>query len=173
MFVVPVTTLALLTPAVQLGQARTEAEIVAQDWANVLGVARQNAESAGVADRYHLLPGDAFTVDFGLDFDSVLLTNFLHHFNKGECERILQRIYQCLNPGGRLFILEFVPNPDRVTPPIPASFSLMMFGLTPEGDAYTMQELQAMLVKAGFTYNELLQVPQSPQQVIVASKQAE
>ena len=143
---------------------------MAQDWPNVLRIAKRNAESAGVADRYQLLPGDAFTVDLGVNFDCVLLTNFLHHFNKRECERILQRIYECLNPGGRLFILEFVPNPDRVTPPVPASFSLMMLGLTPEGDAYTMQELEVMLLNAGFTRNELLQVPRSPQQVIISTK---
>lgn len=153
-----------------LAQRSPDAHIVAQDWANVLPIAKRNAEAAGVADQYQLLPGDAFTVDFGIDFDSVLLTNFLHHFNKGECERILQRIYPCLNPGGHLFILEFVPNPDRVTPPIPASFSLMMLGLTPEGDAYTMQELEAMLLNCGFTHSELLQVPRSPQQVIVSTK---
>jgi ubiquinone/menaquinone biosynthesis C-methylase UbiE len=153
-----------------LAQRGPEAHIVAQDWPNVLPIAKRNAEAAGVADRYQLLPGDAFTIDLGLDFDSVLLTNFLHHFNKGECERILQRIYECLNPGGRLFILEFVPNSDRVTPPIPASFSLMMLGLTPEGDAYTMQELDAMLLNGGFTHSELLQVPRSPQQVIVSTK---
>lgn len=153
-----------------LAQRSPEAHIVAQDWANVLPIAKRNAEAAGVADRYQLLPGDAFTVDLGVGFDSVLLTNFLHHFSKGECERVLQRIYQCLNPGGRLFILEFVPNPDRVTPPIPASFSLMMLGLTPEGDAYTMQELEAMLHNSGFAHSELLQVPRSPQQVVVTAK---
>jgi ubiquinone/menaquinone biosynthesis C-methylase UbiE len=147
-----------------------EAHIVAQDWPNVLRVARQNAESARVSDRYEWLPGDAFTVDFGVDFDAVLVTNFLHHFNKGECERLLQRAYRSLNPGGRLYVLEFVPNSDRITPPIAASFSLMMLGLTPEGDAYTMQELEAMLVNSGFTHSELLQVPKSPQQVIVSTR---
>lgn len=103
-----------------LAQRVAEAEIVAQDWPNVLRIAKGNAESAGIADRYQLLPGDAFTVDLGFNFNCVLLTNFLHHFNKSECQRILRRVYECLNPGGRLFILEFVPNPDRVTPPIPA-----------------------------------------------------
>jgi SAM-dependent methyltransferase len=116
-----------------------------------------------------LLPGDAFTVDFGFDFDCVL-TNFLHHFNKDECERLLQRIYRLLNPGGCLYILEFVPNSDRITPPIAASFSLVMLGLTPDGDAYTMQELEAMLVNSGFTHSELLRVPRSAQQVIVSTR---
>ena len=104
---------------------------MARDRANVPTVAKRNAEAAGVAERYELLPGDAFSVDVGDGFDAVLLSNFLHHFNKAQCERILQRIYGCLNPGGCLFILEFVPNPDRVIPPIPASSSMVM--LTPEG----------------------------------------
>lgn len=153
-----------------LAKCAPEAHIVAQDWPNVLPIAKQNAELAGVAERYELLPGDAFTVNLGSNFDCVLLTNFLHHFNVRDCERILKRIYESLSAGGRLFILEFVPNPDRVTPPIPAWFSLMMLGLTPEGDAYTMRELEAMLVNSGFTRNEVLQVPRSPQQLIVSNK---
>jgi ubiquinone/menaquinone biosynthesis C-methylase UbiE len=122
--------------------------------------------------KHQWLAGDAFTVDFGIEFEAVLLTNLLHHFSKSECERILRRIYECLNPGGRLFILEFVPNADRVTPPIPASFSLTMLVLTPEGDAYTMEELDSMLVNTGFTPGELMQAPQSPEQMMSAAKPA-
>lgn len=152
-----------------LAKRAPQAQIVAQDWANVLQVAKHNADLAEVGERYELLPGDAFTVDFGTGFDCVLLTNFLHHFNKGECERVLQRVHRCLNPGGSLYILEFVPNSDRITPPIPASFSLMMLGLTPEGDAYTMQEFEIMLRNSGFKHCELLQVPRAPQQVVVCT----
>ena len=42
---------------------------------------------------------------------------------------------------GRVVILEMVPNPDRVTPAVPARFSLTMLGGTPAGDAYTLDEL--------------------------------
>ncbi len=153
-----------------LAKRVSEAQIVAQDWPNVLEVAKRNAELAGVADRYHLLPGDAFKVDLGGPFDTVILTNFLHHFTKGECQQLLRRISECLNPGGRLFTLEFIPNADRVSPPIPATFSLMMLGLTPKGDAYTMEELEAMLIDSGFSHNELRQIPQSPQQLVVSTK---
>jgi hypothetical protein len=36
------------------------AHIYAADWKNVLEVATKNAQAMGVADRYHLLPGNAF-----------------------------------------------------------------------------------------------------------------
>ena len=58
------------------------------------------------------------------------------------------------------------PNPDRVTPPVPAAFSMTMLLNTPAGDAYTFAELEAMLREAGFESNERQQVSASPQQLI-------
>jgi len=55
-----------------------------------------------------------------------------------------------LKPGGRVATVEFVPNDDRVSPPMAASFSLMMLGSTEGGDAYTLAEFDAMFRDAGF-----------------------
>ncbi len=158
------------TFGIAIARRAPQAEITAQDWPNVLKIAEQNARAAGLADRYHLLPGDAFAVDFEDGYDTVLLTNFLHHFDEPTCESLLRKIHGCLTPGGRLFTLEFVPNEDRVSPPIPATFSLTMLSLTPSGDAYTMKQYSGMLERAGFTRNELLQVPKAPQQLIVSAR---
>ncbi len=94
-----------------------EAEIVAQDWPKVLAVAEQNASAAGVGGRHHLLPGSAFSVDFGTGFDLVLVTNFLHHFDEPTCTNFLKKVRAATAPGGRLVTLDFIPNEDRVTPP--------------------------------------------------------
>ena len=147
-----------------------QADIVAQDWANVLEVAQANARSAGIADRYRLLPGDAFSVEFGTGYDVVLVTNFFHHFDEKACVTLLKKISACLNPKGCVMTLEFVPNEDRITPPIPAMFSLMMLGATQAGDAYTMKQYERMLGEAGFHKNEMKQVPHSPQQLIISAK---
>jgi ubiquinone/menaquinone biosynthesis C-methylase UbiE len=155
---------------IAVAQRAPEAEIVAQDWPAVLKIAEANAQSAGVGNRYSALAGNAFQVAFGSGFDLVLLTNFLHHFDEQACVALLKKIYACLTPAGRLLTLEFVPNEDRVTPPIPATFSMMMLGLTPAGDAYTKSDFERMMAAAGFTQNELKQVPQSPQQLIISTK---
>lgn len=42
-----------------------QAQIVAQDWPNVLPAASRNALAAGVSERFVELPGNAFEVDFG------------------------------------------------------------------------------------------------------------
>ncbi len=100
-----------------------QAEIVAVDWSSVLEVAKENAERAGVADRFATKAGSAFDVDYGSGYDVVLLTNFLHHFDIPTNETLLRKIYAALNPGGRVATVEFVPNDDRITPPDAAAFS--------------------------------------------------
>jgi ubiquinone/menaquinone biosynthesis C-methylase UbiE len=155
---------------IAVAKRNSQARIVALDWSNVLKVARDNASAAGIADRYELLPGDAFKVGFGGPFDLVLVTNLFHHFDLPTCESLARKIHAGLKPGGRALTLEFVPNDDRVSPPIPASFSLMMLGVTPAGDAYTFQEYDRMFRAAGFSRNELLQVPRSPQQLIISHR---
>ena len=145
-----------------------EAVIVAQDWPKVLAVAAENARSAGVADRHRLLPGSAFDVDFGAGFDLVLLTNFLHHFDEPTCVSFLCKVRAALDSGGRLVTLEFIPNEDRVTPPRSASFAMSMLLQTPAGDAYTESDLFRMLDAAGFTSHQVVEVPKSPQKVVVS-----
>ena len=153
---------------ISIARRNSQARIVALDWARVLEVAREHAAAAGVQDRYQWLPGDAFTVDFGTGFDLALITNLLHHFTPAECTSLMRKVAASLKPSGRAITLEFVPNEDRISPPIPASFSLMMLGSTPAGDAYTFAEYDRMFRDAGFARSEIMQVPKAPQQLIVS-----
>lgn len=131
------------------------AQIYAADWKNVLEVAKKNAEAAGISDRFHLLPGSAFETDFGGGYDLVLVPNFLHHFDPPTCTTFMRKVHGALKPGGRAAIAELVPNPDRVSPPTAAAFSMMMLASTPAGDAYTFAELESISKDAGFTRAEL------------------
>jgi ubiquinone/menaquinone biosynthesis C-methylase UbiE len=145
------------------------AHLVALDWSGVLHITEENATAAGIGDRFSRISGDAFTVDLGRDYDVVLVPNFLHHFNIADCTRFLRRVQAAMKPGGRVVIVEFVPNEDRVTPPPSASFSLVMLGTTPEGDAYTFTEYQQMLADAGFRDATLHELPPTQRAVIAVA----
>ncbi len=147
-----------------------QAEITALDWKAVLEVAKENAQKAGVADRYHTIEGSAFDVDFGSGYDLVLITNFLHHFDRPTCETLLRKVHAALADGGRAVTLEFIPNDDRVTPPDSAGFSLVMLAGTPSGDAYTFAELERMFANAGFSRSTMHQLPPTIQQVVISEK---
>lgn len=155
---------------VTIARRNPNAEITAVDWKSVLAVALENAQAAGVEGRYHLLPGSAFDVDFGTGYDVALLTNFFHHFDEATCVSLMKKVYAALKPGVRAVTLEFVPNEDRVTPPMSASFPLMMLATTVAGDAYTFAQYDRMFREAGFASSELHQPPMSPHQVIVSHK---
>jgi len=155
---------------IAIARQNSKAEIVAVDWSNVLEVAKENAAKAELGERYKTIAGSAFEVEFGDGYDLALLTNFLHHFDAPTCETLLRKVHAALKPGGRAVTLEFIPNEDRVSPAIPATFSLMMLGTTPGGDAYTFPELDRMFRNAGFARNELHPIPASPQGVVVSYK---
>ncbi len=154
---------------IEIAKQNPEARVTGLDWAQVLKVAVANAEKLGVADRYDLLPGSAFEVEFGGPYDIVLLTNFLHHFDVPTCVALLKKVRAALKPGGRAATLEFVPNEDRVSPPMPAAFSLIMLATTESGDAYTLKELTAMYTEAGFKDVTGQPIPMSPHTVIMGT----
>ncbi len=61
-------------------------EVWAVDWPNVLQVAEENAGRAGVKERFHILPGSAFKVEYGSGYDLVLMPNFLSHFDRAHAK---------------------------------------------------------------------------------------
>jgi ubiquinone/menaquinone biosynthesis C-methylase UbiE len=146
------------------------AEIYSQDWAPVLAVAQKNADAAGVSSRFRKIPGSAFEVDLGSGYDLILLTNFLQLLDPRSIETILKKVHAALKPGGRVVTLGFIPNDDRVSPPIPAAFSLMMLATTPGGDAWSFADYEKLFRAAGFQTNTLVPMPAGPQNVIISTK---
>jgi 2-polyprenyl-3-methyl-5-hydroxy-6-metoxy-1,4-benzoquinol methylase len=144
--------------------------VTAMDWPAVLEVAKENAKIAGVADRFSTVAGSAFDASLGEGYDYVFITNFLHHFDIPTNETLLKRFYAALKPGGKSLTVEFVPNEDRVSPPMAACFSAVMLATTDAGDAYTFAEYQKMHSAAGFKSCTLHQVPDQPEQIVAAEK---
>ncbi len=152
---------------IEITKQNPQARVTGLDWAPVLRVALDNARKAGIHDRYGTLPGNAFEVDFDGPYDAVLLTNFLHRYDQPTCVGLLQKVRAALRPGGRAAALEFVPNEDRISPAIPAAFSMTMLASTAAGNAYTLSELTAMYNEAGLGGVTAHPIPMSPHTVVI------
>ncbi len=155
---------------IMVAEQNRKAQITAVDWPDVLEIATENARKHGVAERHTSVGGDAFTLDFGGPYDLVLVTNFFHHFDPPACEQLMRKIHACLTDGGVCVNLDFVPNDDRVSPPTPAGFAMMMLGTTAAGDVYPFREYDIMFKNAGFASSELRQLTRSPETIIVARR---
>lgn len=59
----------------------SSAHIFALDAPRVLEIAIENARQSGVAERYHLIHGDAFEAGLGGPYDLALAANFAHHLD--------------------------------------------------------------------------------------------
>jgi hypothetical protein len=152
-----------------VAKANPLAQIFAADWANVLEVAKENAAKFEVANRFHTIPGSAFDTDLGSGYDLVLVPNFLHHFDVPTCVLLLKKLRATMKPGSTVAIVEFVPNEDRISPPLPAAFGIQMLGGTDAGDAYTFRELSDMVGQAGFGECREQPLAPTPQTLIRAT----
>jgi ubiquinone/menaquinone biosynthesis C-methylase UbiE len=155
---------------VTIARHNPAAQVVALDWPNVLQVAEENAKKFGVSERWTAKPGSAFEAEYGEGYDYILLTNILHHFDHAGNVKLMKRVHAALKPGGKAVTLEFVPNDDRVSPPMPAAFSLIMLASTDKGDAYTFKELDKVFSEAGFSRTVAHPIAEMPQTVLVSEK---
>jgi SAM-dependent methyltransferase len=155
---------------IAFGRKFPDCHVTGLDWAAVVAVARQNAATAGLAARYDTIIGSAFEVDWGTGYDLVLLPNFLHHFDADGCTVILRRAHDALAPGGRVAIIEWVPNDDRVSPPVPALFTMTMLFTTPAGSTYTVAELSAMLADVGFAPPTVIPLAPTPLTLLASDR---
>jgi hypothetical protein len=153
---------------IAFGRRFPDCHITGLDWGAVVAVARENADAAGMGDRYDTIVGSAFEVDWGKGYDIVLLPNFLHHFDRAGCMKILHRARAALAPKGRVAIVEWVPNDDRISPPAPALFAMTMLLSTPSGTTYTAPEFSAMLAEAKFQDPDIIPLLPTPLTLVMA-----
>jgi hypothetical protein len=66
------------------------------------------------------------------------------------CTSILRKTRLSLAADGQALGVDFVPNENQISPPIPAMFAFWMLATTPGGDAYTERQLDEMARNAGF-----------------------
>lgn len=154
---------------VRLAQAVPGLVVTALDWAEVLRVARDNAVHAAVADRLILRPGNALSDDLGGGYDLVLLPNFLHHFDPATVVAFLRRVINTLVPGGKVVVVETLVGEDRVSPAQAAMFGLVMLATTTAGDVFSESQLSDMLADAGFTVDEVFELPSTMFHVLIAT----
>jgi len=134
-----------------MAEADPQARITAHDFEAMLPIAREYVERAGRTNQFDYLAGDLKMVDFGQGrFDLAILGNIVHSEGEAASRALFRRLYQALAPGGRIAIIDMIPNPERSGPPFPVFFALVMLLNAAAGDTYTLPEYTRWLTEAGF-----------------------
>jgi ubiquinone/menaquinone biosynthesis C-methylase UbiE len=136
---------------IAIAEADPEARVTAQDFPGMFETTREYLKRHNVEDRYDFLPGDLKQVDFGeARFDLALLGNIVHSEGEPSSRDLLRRLHRALRPGGRVVIVDMIPNDERTGPPFALLFALNMLLNTEEGGTYTLAEYTEWLNEAGF-----------------------
>jgi predicted nicotinamide N-methyase len=153
---------------ITLARRNQKLEVFAVDWPDVLAVARTNAERAGVSNRFHSMPGDALSMDFGSGFDLVLITNFLPDLDATTA--MLRRCHAALVENGRVALLENMLDESGFAPPAAVSLNLSLLATTRSGGTRTISQLTGCLERANFVDVELHDLAPAPSRVMLARR---
>lgn len=120
--------------------------------------AEATIERFSMGGRIDFVAGDFHEGPFPGSFDVAWLSHVLHGEGVKSCASMVANVVAALEPGGKLFVQEFVLDQDRTSPLHPALFSLNMLLGTPEGKSYSEPEIFELLQQAGLSRIERLQI---------------
>ena len=127
------------------------------DLPEVIKMAKERIETAGMLDRVTLMPGDFYSDPLPSGHDLAFLSAIIHQNSLEQNKALYCKIYQALEPGGRIIVRDHVMSPDRTQPLDGALFAVNMLVGTSGGSTYTFDEIAAGLSAAGFSNIRQLQ----------------
>lgn len=137
------------TYAIHFCRQYPQLSAVVYDLPTTRAFAERTIASFDLEDRIAFAAGDfqADTVPEG--FDVAWLSHILHGEGPDGCATILRKGVEALEPGGMLYVQEFILDNAKDGPLFPALFSMNMLVNTVDGRSYSEQELSEMMAAAG------------------------
>ncbi|MFP4500903.1 MAG: methyltransferase [Candidatus Hydrogenedentota bacterium] len=125
------------------------------DFPDVVDIAREQVDEAGLAARVDFLTGDCTKDPLGAGYDLILASNVVHILGPEQNAELVKKCFDALEPTGTLVIKDFITDPGHTGPPFSLIFALHMLLHTEQGRTYSQDEVQAWTDAAGFAPGEL------------------
>jgi len=142
------------------------------DLPEVIRLAQSRLVEAGLAGRAKLVGGDFKTDTLPPGADLAWVSAIVHQNSREENRRLFVKVFQALQPGGRLAIRDILMEPGRTRPVAGALFAVNMLVGTKRGGTFTLEELREDLAVAGFAKPEVVRREEGMNCVVVAGKPA-
>ena len=110
--------------------------------------ARKTIKRFGVEDRVDFVAGDFNEDPISGRYDVAWLSHIIHSNSPEECQALICKTVDAVEPGGLIFIHDFFLNNTMDGPLFPALFSMNML-LSNHGRSYAENEVEEMLRQAG------------------------
>ena len=111
--------------------------------------AEKNIKKFGLSHRINFIDGNFLKDNIEEKFDTAWLSHILHGDSPEDCQEIIKKTVSALEPGGLIFIHDFILEDTMDGPLFPSLFSLNMLLGTNGGRSYSQQQISDMLTREG------------------------
>lgn len=156
--------------AIHFCQANPHLQATILDSKIALETASQHVAAAGLDGRVTLRPADIWQIEWGQDYDLILLFNFIHHYDLETNAKLLQKAHAALKPGGQVAIFDQLES-KQFGSAINGLLRLisLMYYLFADGRIFSRDEVQQMLNTARFRDVQFFTTPKWAGQSLVTA----
>jgi SAM-dependent methyltransferase len=145
--------------------------ITAVDLPAVLPATRHAVAAAGCEAQFAYLAGDCFSVEWGrASYDLAIAGNLCHLFDADANRRLLGRLFVALRPGGRLAIVDVLPNEQFDGPQSVALYALGLMLRTERGRVYSFSTYAGWLHDTGYSAVERIDIRGAPPLSLITAR---
>jgi ubiquinone/menaquinone biosynthesis C-methylase UbiE len=120
------------------------------DLPDVVAIAQEEIDRAGLGARVKTATGDYFTDELGEGYDVAYIASIIHSLGPQETAALFAKTRRALVPGGMLVVKEFFLDDTRTRPASASRFSVNMLIGTERGKSYTYAETREILAREHF-----------------------
>ena len=115
----------------------------------VCKVVDQYIADYGLKDRINSSPGDFFVSQWPRGYDAVFFGNIFHNWDRERCLILGRKAFDCLPPGGRIYLQEMLLD-DSGSKPLTVAANTIVMIFNHDGKQFTASELKGLLEECGF-----------------------
>ncbi len=150
--------------------ARPNAVATIFDLPHAIEQAKRRLADHPQAKQIHLVAGDFYRDPLPAGADFAWVSAIAHQHAREDNRALFAKVFQALEPGGKIAIRDIVMAPDRTRPLQGALFAVNMLVATARGNTFTFEEFCEDLISAGFNSPELVVRSEDMNSVIMATK---
>lgn len=143
---------------------------VAFDLPIAISIIEENIKKENLNCQITAIPGNYKTYLPEGPFDDALLFAVVHQENEVEVNKLLKKVYNLLNVGGKLYLTSFFVDDSRIEPEFSVLFGVEMLVGSKEGRVYSHNEIFNFLRNAGFNSVECVTQIPGPATLYIAEK---
>jgi len=120
------------------------------DFPHVSEIGWRFISEANMVNRVRYIPSNALTVEWPTEQDAILMSYLFSGIPGSEVPRMIKYAFDCLAPGGKLLVHDFMVQDDRTGPVMAALWQLQHMAFTPNARSVTVGWLKQEFETVGF-----------------------